>query len=51
VANEVFGFGNWDAETVEMNRVHEPVQIRTWIDWRRSRASRPEADIPYKYAA
>jgi recombination DNA repair RAD52 pathway protein len=27
VANEVFGFGNWDAETVEMNRVHEPVQI------------------------
>src|SRR5215472_12933893 len=27
MANEVFGFGNWDAETVEMNREHEPVQI------------------------
>ena len=27
VANEVFGFGNWDAETVEMKREHEPVQI------------------------
>ena len=27
MANEVFGFGNWDAETVEMNRGHEPVQI------------------------
>src|SRR5262245_19104497 len=26
-ANEVFGFGNWDAETVEMRREHEPVQI------------------------
>lgn len=27
MANEVFGFGNWDAETVEMKREHEPVQI------------------------
>src|SRR5580765_7491050 len=27
MANEVFGFGNWDAETVEMRREHEPVQI------------------------
>jgi len=27
MANEVFGFGNWDAETMEMNREHEPVQI------------------------
>jgi recombination DNA repair RAD52 pathway protein len=27
MANEVFGFGNWDGETVEMNREHEPVQI------------------------
>jgi DNA repair and recombination protein RAD52 len=27
VANAVFGFGNWDAETVSMTREHEPVQI------------------------
>jgi len=27
MANEVFGFGHWDAETVEMKREHEPVQI------------------------
>jgi len=27
MANEVFGFGNWDAETVEMKREHEPVQF------------------------
>jgi len=27
MANEVFGFGNWDAETVEMKQEHEPVQI------------------------
>jgi recombination DNA repair RAD52 pathway protein len=27
MANEVFGFGNWDAETVEMKREHAPVQI------------------------
>jgi recombination DNA repair RAD52 pathway protein len=27
VANAVFGFGNWDAETVSMMREHEPVQI------------------------
>jgi DNA recombination protein Rad52 len=27
MANEVFGFGNWDAETVEMKREHDPVQI------------------------
>jgi recombination DNA repair RAD52 pathway protein len=27
MANEIFGFGNWDAETVEMKREHEPVQI------------------------
>lgn len=27
MANQVFGFGNWDAETVEMKREHEPVQI------------------------
>jgi recombination DNA repair RAD52 pathway protein len=27
MANEVFGFGNWDAETVEMKREHEPVHI------------------------
>src|SRR5262245_28262050 len=27
MANVVFGFGNWDAETVEMKREHEPVQI------------------------
>jgi recombination DNA repair RAD52 pathway protein len=26
-ANEIFGFGNWDAETVEMKREHDPVQI------------------------
>src|SRR6478672_5556154 len=27
MANEIFGFGNWDSETVEMKREHEPVQI------------------------
>src|SRR5262245_12734264 len=27
MANEVFGFGNWDAETVEMRREHDPVHI------------------------
>jgi DNA repair and recombination protein RAD52 len=27
MANEVFGFGHWDAETVEMRREHEPVHI------------------------
>jgi len=27
MANEVFGFGNWDAETVDMRREHDPVQI------------------------
>jgi len=27
MANEVFGFGNWDAETVEMKREHDPVHI------------------------
>jgi recombination DNA repair RAD52 pathway protein len=27
IANEVFGFGNWDAEAVEMKREYEPVQI------------------------
>ena len=27
LANEVFGFGNWDAETVEMKREHDPVHI------------------------
>src|SRR5262249_1231749 len=27
MANEVFGFGNWDAETVEVKREHDPVQI------------------------
>src|SRR5215471_4684539 len=27
MVNEVFGFGNWDAETVKMNREHEPVQF------------------------
>lgn len=27
MANAIFGFGNWDAETVEMKREHEPVQI------------------------
>ena len=27
MANEVFGFGNWDAETVEMNRKYVPLQI------------------------
>jgi recombination DNA repair RAD52 pathway protein len=29
MANEVFGFGNWDAETVEMKREHDPVRRRT----------------------
>jgi recombination DNA repair RAD52 pathway protein len=27
MANEVFGFGNWDAETVDMKREHDPVRI------------------------
>src|SRR5690242_4866165 len=27
MSNEVFGFGNWDAETVEMRREHDPVHI------------------------
>jgi recombination DNA repair RAD52 pathway protein len=27
MANEVFGFGNWDAGTVEMKREHDPVHI------------------------
>jgi recombination DNA repair RAD52 pathway protein len=27
MANEVFGFGNWDTETVEMRREHDPVLI------------------------
>ena len=27
MANEVFGFGNWDLETTEMIREHEPVPI------------------------
>jgi recombination DNA repair RAD52 pathway protein len=27
MANEVFGFGNWDAETMEMKREHDPVHI------------------------
>jgi recombination DNA repair RAD52 pathway protein len=27
MANEVFGFGNWDAETVAMTREHDPVHI------------------------
>jgi recombination DNA repair RAD52 pathway protein len=27
MANVVFGFGNWDAETVEMKREHDPVHI------------------------
>jgi recombination DNA repair RAD52 pathway protein len=27
MANEVFGLGNWDAETVEMKREHDPVHI------------------------
>jgi hypothetical protein len=27
MADEVFGFGTWDTETVEMKREHEPVHI------------------------
>lgn len=27
VANDLIGFGQWDAETVEMKREHDPVQI------------------------
>ena len=27
LANHIFGFGNWDAETTEMLREHEPVHI------------------------
>jgi len=27
MANVVFGFGNWDAETVDMKREHDPVHI------------------------
>lgn len=27
LANQIFGFGNWDAETTEMLREHEPVHI------------------------
>jgi hypothetical protein len=27
MANEVFGFGNWDTETVQMKREHNPVHI------------------------
>jgi DNA recombination protein Rad52 len=27
LANEIFGFGCWDAETVEMKREHDPVHI------------------------
>jgi hypothetical protein len=26
-ANEIFGFGNWDAETTEMRREHEPILV------------------------
>src|SRR5215470_13607529 len=27
MANVVFGFGNWDAETVDMKREHDPVRV------------------------
>lgn len=27
LANDIFGFGNWDAETVDLRREHEPVQV------------------------
>src|SRR5262245_39966022 len=44
MANEVFGFGNWDAETVEMKREHEPVQIPPTVE-------HPKGGIVVTYSA
>jgi len=41
---QMFGFGNWDAETVEMKREHEPVQIPPTEE-------HPKGDIVVTYSA
>jgi DNA recombination protein Rad52 len=44
LANEIFGFGNWDAETVDMRREHDPVHIPPSEE-------RPKGGIVVSYSA
>ncbi len=44
LANEIFGFGNWDAETIYVKREHDPVHIPPSEE-------RPKGGIVVSYSA
>lgn len=47
MANEIFGFGNWDLETVSVQREHEPVLVTPESDDRDQRPKRPFTVVTY----